>query len=55
VMNSGSAETHRPDSCLFLLRRGSTTLFLLSFGCHNISKLYPSIKATDIPFAEALM
>jgi len=30
-------------------------LFLLSFGYHNVSKLYPSIEATDMPFAEALM
>jgi hypothetical protein len=38
-----------------LLCRGSITLFLLSFGCHNISSLDPSIKATAVPFAEALM
>jgi hypothetical protein len=31
------------------------TLFLLSGGCHNISSSYPSIEATDMPFAEALM
>ena len=52
VMNTGSAEAHRTDSCLC---RGSRTLFLLSFGWHNISNLYPSIEATDMPFAEALM
>ena len=75
VMNTGSAETHRPDSCLVFLRdlalvgarpwratpavapscRGLNTLFLLSYGCHNTSNPYPSIKATDMPFAEALM
>jgi hypothetical protein len=38
-----------------LLRRGSGTLFLFSSGCHNISNRHPSIKATDVPFAEALM
>jgi len=65
VMNTGSAEAHRPDSCLAILRthtliavgllRAFSTLFRLSSGCHNISNLYPSIKATDMPFAEALM
>jgi hypothetical protein len=102
MMNTGSPEAHRPDSCLSflwglalvgagtgsaeltavttfvlirmrwdifrvglpgahtgiavaLLCRGLLTLFLLSSGCHNISNRYPSIKATDMPFAEALM
>jgi hypothetical protein len=88
MVNTGCAETHRPDSCLAflrnlalvsagagrpeltavttlvligmrrnvlgtwasgartgiaiaLLRRRSSTLFLLSFGCHNISDLDP--------------
>ena len=35
--------------------RGSGTLFLLSPGWHNTSSSYPSIKATDMPFAEASM
>jgi hypothetical protein len=102
MMNTGSAEAHRIDSCLASLRglalvgartrrssltpvaafvlawvgwnvfgvwlarpgarvavalfcRGSGTLFLLSPGWHNISNRYPSIEATDMPFAEALM
>jgi hypothetical protein len=102
VVNTGSAEAHRIDSCLASLRglaligartrgspfttvaalvlggvrwdvfgvwlagsgariavallcRGSCTLFLLSSGWHNISNLYPSIEATDMPFAEAMM
>jgi len=72
MMNSGTAEAHRPDSCLSflgdlalvaargedaaeLLRREPSILFMLSFGCHNTFTLYPSIKATDLPFAEALM
>jgi hypothetical protein len=38
-----------------LLCRGSGILFLLSPGWHNISNLYPSIEATDMPSAEALM
>jgi hypothetical protein len=102
VVNTGSAEAHRIDSCLASLRgltligagargspftavttlvlvrvgrnvfgvwlagpgariavalfsRGSRTLFLLSSGWHNISNRYPSIEATDMPFAEAMM
>jgi hypothetical protein len=102
VVNTGSAEAHRTDSCLAsfrdfaligactrgspfipvaafvlagvgrdvflvwvtgpcaqiaiaLFRRGSGNLFLLSPGWHNTSSGYPSIKATDMPFAEALM
>ena len=102
MMDTGSAEAHRTDSCLAFLRdlslvgagagrgaltaiaalvliwvgrnvfgigpsgtcagiavalfcRGSIILFLVSFGCHNISSLDPSIKATAMPFAEALM
>jgi hypothetical protein len=102
VVNTGSAEAHRIDSCLAsfrglaliaactrrsplapittlvlggvrwdvfcvwparpralvavaLFRRGFATLFLLSSGCHNISNRYPSIEATDMPFAEAMM
>jgi len=101
VMDPGTAETHRPDSCLAFLgslalvaaRTGSATLtavaalmlgrmrrdvlgiglsgartgiavsllrtwrtlFLLSSGCHYISNLDPSIKATAMPFAEAVM
>jgi hypothetical protein len=78
VVNTGSAEGHRIDSCLASLRvrwdvfgawlagpgariavallcRGFCTLFLLSSGWHNISNLYPSIEATDMPFAEAMM
>jgi hypothetical protein len=38
-----------------LFCRRSCTLFLLSLGWHNISNLYPSIEATDMPSAEALM
>jgi hypothetical protein len=30
-------------------------LFLLLSGCHNISTSFPSIEATDMPFAGALM
>ena len=70
VVNTGSAEAHRIDSCLTipgdltgsgtpvavaLFCRGFGTLFLLSSGCHNISNLYPPIEATDMPFAEASM
>jgi hypothetical protein len=73
VVNTGSAEAHRIDSCLAslgdlaligartggsaiaLFCRGLATLFLLSSGWHNISNLYPSIEATDMPSAEALM
>jgi hypothetical protein len=73
VVNTGSAEAHRTDSCLVSsgdlvlagtrrgrssvvwLCRGSGTLFLLSFLWHNISNLDPSLEATDMPFAEALM
>jgi len=63
VMNTGGPETHRPDSCLASLRRlaialllrGASTLFLFSGRCHVISNLYPSLEATDMPFAEALM
>jgi hypothetical protein len=102
MVNTGSAEAHRIDSCLGFLRdlaligagtrgspltpitalvlgrvgwdvfwvwlagprariavalvcRGFGTLFPLSSGWHNISNLYPSIEATDMPFAEALM
>ena len=50
-----AARAGRPALTAALLRRGSSTLFLLSFGCHNISSLDPSIKATDMPFVEALM
>src|SRR6267143_3202045 len=38
---------------LFCRRYG--TLFPLSPGWHNTSNSYPSIEATDMPFAEALM
>jgi hypothetical protein len=38
-----------------LFGRRSGTLFLFSPGWHNISNLYPSIEATDMPFAEASM
>jgi hypothetical protein len=31
------------------------SLFALLSGCHNISTSYPSIEATDMPFAEAMM
>jgi len=102
VVNTGSAEAHRIDSCLASLRglaligartgkpslatitalvfagvrwdvfgvwlagpgariavalfhRGFCNLFLLSPGWHNISDRYPSIEATDMPFAEAMM
>jgi hypothetical protein len=70
VVNTGSAEAHRIDSCLAiagdltgsgtlvavaLFRRGFGTLFLLSSRCHNISNLYAPIEATDMPFAEASM
>src|SRR5688572_7036104 len=101
VMNTGTAETHRPDSCLAFLRNLALvaaltgraalsavtafvlgrvrrnvfgiglsgartgiavglpgrplTLFLLSPRCHNISNLDPSIKATAMPFAEAVL
>jgi hypothetical protein len=72
VVDTGSAETHRADSCLAFLRdlglacvrtgvavallcKGFGTLFLLSSGCHNISNLDPFLKATAMPFAEALM
>ena len=30
-------------------------LFLLLPGCHNFSNRYPSLEATDMPLAEALM
>jgi hypothetical protein len=102
VVNTGSAEAHRIDSCLAsfrglaliaagtrgsplppitalvldgvrwdvfgvwlarpgariavaLLCRGFCTLFPLSSGWHNISNRHPSIEATDMPFAEAMM
>jgi hypothetical protein len=38
VVNTGSAEAHRIDSCLAV----SGTLFLISPGWHNISNLHPS-------------
>jgi len=57
VVNTGSAEAHRVDSCLASFRglRGYGALFPLSPVWHNISNSYPSIEATDMPFAEALM
>jgi hypothetical protein len=45
----------RPGALVAALFCRSGTLFPLSPGWHNISNLYPSIEATDMPFAEALM
>jgi hypothetical protein len=45
----------RTGIAIALLLRGARTLFLFSGRCHVISNLYPSLEATDMPFAEALM
>jgi hypothetical protein len=44
-----------PRIAVTLFCRGFCTLFPLSSGWHNISNRYPSIEATDMPFAEAMM
>jgi hypothetical protein len=44
-----------PRIAVTLFCRGFCTLFPLSSGWHNISNRHPSIEATDMPFAEAMM
>jgi hypothetical protein len=45
----------RPVIDFAVVGRAFLSLFLLLPGCHNISTSYPSIEATDMPFAEAMM
>ncbi len=70
VVNTGGPETHRTDSCLTSCRRlamiragagraplarRAPALSLLLSRWHTFSNLYPPIKATDVPLAEASM
>ena len=55
-MNTGSPETHRADSARDSVGADSRTVGLASFlhlGWHTFSNVCSSIKATDMPLAEA--